>query len=34
MVDLLKLIRKEKPKPKRPEPNFTPAPLDPTNHPD
>jgi len=43
MVNLLKLIRKEKPKPEKPEakrpeqkpePNFTPEPLDPTNHPD
>lgn len=38
MIDLLKLIRREKRKPakkqERPEPNFTPEPLDPTNHPD
>jgi hypothetical protein len=43
MVKLLRLIRKEKPKPEKPEakrpepkpePNFTPEPLDPANHPD
>ncbi len=34
MSYLLKLLRKAKPKRPEPEPNFTPEPLDPANHPD